>query len=214
MPSADQNAHTCGSPAGWPSQGHVKVWKGTAELGNLGYPTAWNMLLKRYGINRLQKEDYEDKIRAFVPKSDSFKHQLEYIQQFDSYCGILVNCSMHQDDIASLAIPHMQRKIRRDVWSTVRIFLGVNDTNVDTWFGDDPFTKFRILWKKILGNLIEISDHEKFTDSETCSAGLMRSKVSRDEDRCEDPSERNSEEEEFSGHVPGGHSQRRGSQSY
>lgn len=189
----------------------VQAWQGTAEL---GYPTAWNILLKRYGINRLKKEDYEDKIRTLIPKSNSFQHQLDYITQIDKYCGILVKCNVHQDDVASLAIPHIQRKIRRDVWSTVRIFLGINDTNVDTWFRDDAFTKFRILWVKILGNLQEISDHETFTDIDKCNMALEKNRTTKREDPQEDSQDQNSDEEEFSGYVQGGRFQKRGAQNY
>lgn len=168
----------------------VAPWQSNAER---GYPTAWNLLLKKYGINRLLREDLEDKLRALRPESTEAEEQYKYLNKVDKYHEMIVNCNVPEDEVSCLAISLIQRKIRFDVWSTVKVYLKIDNTNDQVWYLDDPFTNFRLLVDNIMSVMKEIEHHEKLANEALVSDHMAITQGDSDIE---------TEEGEFSGFTP------------
>jgi hypothetical protein len=119
----------------------TKKARAMAEIFTAGdvesYTAVWAALWKEWGNSVHMQRVIKDQARALVPESADVEHQRQYYMQMERFSSRLGHTGMPKNKVHCFIIKEIQRKIRDDIWTKIKMELRLANKR-DDWFKEDP----------------------------------------------------------------------------
>jgi hypothetical protein len=119
----------------------TKRAKAMAEVFTSGdvesYTAVWAALWKEWGNSVHMQRAFKVQARSLVPESADVEHQRQYYLKMEGFASQLAHTGMPKNKVHCFIIKEIQRKIRDDIWTKVKMELKLAN-NKEDWFREDP----------------------------------------------------------------------------